>query len=53
MITDSGRGEVVGHLLPMFVALDRLDRSFSAEERAVVERYLRGAVQAFEQVLEP
>lgn len=53
VITDSGRGEVVGHLLPMFVALDRLDRSFSAEERAVVERYLRGAVQAFEQVLEP
>ena len=53
VITDSGRGEVVGHLLPMFVALGRLDRSFSAEERAVVERYLRGAVEAFERVLEP
>ena len=32
-------------------ALDRLDRAFTAEERAVVERYLRGAVAAFEQVL--
>ena len=51
VITDSGRGEVVGHLMPMFVALDRLDQSFSSEERAVVERYLRGAVDAFEQVL--
>ena len=53
VLTASGRGEVVGHLLPMFIALDRLDREFSEEERAVVERYLRGAVDAFEQVLEP
>ena len=45
-------GEVVGHLLPMFVALDRLDRAFTEEEREVVERYLRGAIAAFEQVLE-
>jgi DNA-binding MarR family transcriptional regulator len=52
VLTESGRGEVVGHLLPMFIALDRLDRSFSVEERAVVERYLRGAIEAFEQVLE-
>lgn len=53
VLTESGRGEVVGHLLPMFIALDRLDRSFSPEEQEVVERYLRGAVAAFEQVLEP
>jgi DNA-binding MarR family transcriptional regulator len=53
VLTASGRGEVVGHLLPMFIALDRLDREFTEEERAVVERYLRGAVDAFEQVLEP
>ena len=52
VITDSGRGEVVGHLLPMFVALDRLDRSFTDDERAVVERYLRGAAEAFERVLD-
>ncbi|WP_374454116.1 MarR family winged helix-turn-helix transcriptional regulator [Nocardioides sp.] len=51
VLTASGQREVVGHLLPMFLALDRLDRSFSEEERAVVERYLRGAVAAFEQVL--
>ena len=51
-ITDSGRGEVVGHLMPMFAALDRHDASFSEEEKAVVERYLRGATEAFERVLE-
>ncbi|MCB0897114.1 MAG: MarR family transcriptional regulator [Nocardioidaceae bacterium] len=49
-VTASGREEVLAHLLPMFVALDRLDRSFSAEERAVVERYLRGAIEAFGEV---
>jgi DNA-binding MarR family transcriptional regulator len=52
VLTESGRGEVVGHLLPMFIALDQLDRSFDDEERVVVERYLRGAVAAFERVLE-
>jgi hypothetical protein len=52
-ITDSGRGEVVGHLMPMFAALDRHDASFTEEEKAVVERYLRGAAEAFERVLEP
>ncbi|GAB3015260.1 MarR family transcriptional regulator [Nocardioides flavus (ex Wang et al. 2016)] len=52
-ITDSGRGEVVGHLMPMFAALDQHDASFTEEEKAVVERYLRGATEAFERVLEP
>ena len=52
-ITDSGRGEVVGRLMPMFAALDRHDASFTEEEKAVVERYLRGAAAAFERVLEP
>lgn len=51
VLTPSGQREVVSHLLPMFVALDRLDREFSADERAVVERYLRGATAAFERVL--
>ena len=46
MVTDSGRREAVGHLLPMFIALDQLDRSFTEEEQAVVERYLRGAIEA-------
>jgi DNA-binding MarR family transcriptional regulator len=53
VLTESGRGEVVGHLLPMFVALDQLDRGFTAEERDIVERYLRGAIAAFERVLAP
>lgn len=47
-MTPSGREEVLTQLLPMFRELDRLDRSFTAEERAVVERYLRGAIAAFE-----
>ncbi|KQW47541.1 MarR family transcriptional regulator [Nocardioides sp. Root1257] len=49
-VTDSGREEMLAHLLPMFVALDRLDASFSDEERAVVERYLRGAIAALQQL---
>ena len=52
-ITDSGRGEVVGHLMPMFAALDRHDASFTEEEKVVVQRYLRGATEAFEQVQGP
>ena len=51
VLTESGRSESVGHLMPMFVALDRLDRGFTAEERAMVERYLLGANAALEQVL--
>ena len=47
-VTASGREEVLAQLLPMFRELDRLDRSFSEEERAVVERYLRGVIEAFE-----
>jgi DNA-binding MarR family transcriptional regulator len=52
VLTASGRQEVVGHLLPMFISLDQLDRGFTEEERSVVERYLRGAVAAFERVVE-
>jgi len=50
-ITDSGRDEIVGHLMPMFAALHQHDSSFTEEEKAVVERYLRGATEAFERVL--
>ena len=52
-ITDSGRTEVIGHLMPMFRALDEHDAGFTDEEKAVVERYLRGATEAFKRVLEP
>lgn len=52
-ITDSGRGEVVGHLMPMFIGLDAHDASFTEEEKVVVERYLRGATKAIERILAP
>jgi DNA-binding MarR family transcriptional regulator len=49
-VTPSGREEVLLRLMPMFVALQRLDASFDDDERAVVERYLRGALDAFRAV---
>lgn len=50
-LTDSAREEVLGHLLPMFRALAAADAGFSEEERAVVERYLRGAISAMDAVI--
>ncbi len=52
-VTRSGREEVLTHLLPMFRALDAWDRSFTDDERALVERYLRGVRAAFEEVAGP
>lgn len=52
-VTDSGRAEVVGLLMPMFAALRALDEGFDEAERAVVARYLRGATAAFETVAGP
>ena len=51
-VTDSGREEVLAHLLPMFQALAELDRQFTPEEHAVVARYLDGARAAFERAAE-
>ncbi|KRB76444.1 hypothetical protein ASE01_15895 [Nocardioides sp. Root190] len=51
-LTDSGRGEMQRHLLPMFQGLARLDAEFSDAERAVVERYLRGALECVEAVID-
>ena len=53
MVTASGREEVLLRLMPMFQALRRLDESFDPDERAVVERYLRGALEAFRAVTDP
>ena len=47
-VTPSGREDVLAHLLPMFRALDELDRSFTDEERTVVERYLHGVLAAYD-----
>lgn len=52
-LTPSGRAEVLDHLLPVFIALARLDAGFDDAERAVVERYLRGAIEAFDAVIDP
>ena len=52
-VTASGREEVLLRLMPMFLALQRLDASFDADERAVVERYLRGALEAFRAITGP
>jgi DNA-binding MarR family transcriptional regulator len=52
-LTESGRREVVTQLLPMFIALDALDRGLSAAEREVVADYLRRATEAFERVADP
>lgn len=51
-LTDSGRAEVTGHLMPMFVGLRELEAAFTADELAIVQRYLRGAADAFERVVE-
>lgn len=50
-LTSSGREEVLGYLVPMFARLAQLDASFTDEERAVVERYLLGAMDAIRQIL--
>lgn len=51
VLTDSGREEVLGHLIPMFAALAAMDATFEDAERAVIERYLRGATEAIRRVL--
>ncbi len=50
-ITDSGREEVLSYLVPMFTALAELDAELSDDERAVVDRYLRGAIAAMRRML--
>jgi hypothetical protein len=39
--------------MPLFVELARVDAEFVASERAVVARYLRRALEAFDAVIEP
>ncbi|QCX26142.1 MarR family transcriptional regulator [Nocardioides jishulii] len=51
-ITDAGRREAWLHLTPMFAALQANDAQFTEEERAVVERYLTGAANAINTVVE-
>jgi DNA-binding MarR family transcriptional regulator len=51
VITDAAREEVLTHLLPMFRALAEMDAELDADERQVVERYLRRAAEAVQEVL--
>ncbi|PKW25948.1 MarR family winged helix-turn-helix transcriptional regulator [Phycicoccus duodecadis] len=46
VITDSGRVEILTRLAPMFAGLAATDAALTDDERAVVERYLRGATAA-------
>ena len=52
-LTASGRSELLEHLGPMFAGLAALDASFDQAELALVERYLRGAIDALEAVTHP
>lgn len=49
--TPSGREELLGHMMPMFVELAQLDASMSEEERAVVLRFLEAADRAVGRLL--
>ena len=49
-ISPSGRSEVVGFLMPMFRELASLDAELSDADRAVVDRFLEGAIRALRTV---
>ena len=51
VVTDSGRTEIMARLAPMFGALAALDEQLSESERAVVVRYLTGAIAAMRTLL--
>ncbi|MDQ6896964.1 MAG: MarR family transcriptional regulator [Actinomycetota bacterium] len=50
-ISDSGREEVLGYLMPMFTALRDLDARLTPDERTVVTRYLEEAVRAVRRLI--
>ena len=50
VVTESGRREVFALLAPMFTKLAEIDAPLTDEERAVVARYLRGAIEALRSV---
>lgn len=49
--TPSGREELMGHMMPMFLELAQLDASMTEEERAVVLRFLEAADRAVGRLL--
>ncbi|MCM3555609.1 MarR family winged helix-turn-helix transcriptional regulator [Janibacter melonis] len=50
-ISDAGRAEMLGHLLPMLGPLQALDDAMTDADRAAVQRYLDGATQAIRRLL--
>lgn len=50
-VTQEGRREMLGHLVPMFSALAELDAALTEEERTTVQRYLEGANLALRRLL--
>lgn len=50
-VTSSGREEVLGHLLPMFLELARIDAGLTEDERAVIQRFLKDAERAIQRLL--
>lgn len=51
VLTESGRREVMSHLLPMITALADLDAGLTDTDRAVVYDYLTGATAAMRKLL--
>lgn len=49
--TVSGREEVLGHLMPMFMELAAIDGRLTPQEREVVLRFLRDAERAVQRLL--
>lgn len=49
--TASGREEVLGHLMPMFLELAQIDARLTADERLVILRFLRQVERAIERLL--
>ena len=49
-VTESGRAEVLGMLMPMLISLRDLEAGFTPEEHAVIQRYLSGALEAFAEI---
>ena len=50
-ISDTGREEVLGYLMPMFLALREMDAPLDDAERAVVTGYLLAATTAIRRLL--
>jgi len=53
MPSDAAIGEVLGHLMPMLVALNDAESEFTSDERAAIRRYLELASDAVLRVLTP